>query len=341
VTPVSASDVRVTVEDSIDAVGRMAWTALADACDASVFYRYDFLSSVERQPLTFPSLALYLIARDHHDEIVAALPVYHQHTKDPFSAEPGGGPVMDAVVGHVWHCYDSTVLSRDPLTPAVIERLWSALEDVAVTTGAQLWGLVNLPLDGPVAQQLAGIGLTIEETAPRYQLRVPASGGSVDAHLAAVGRESRRTLRKFVHRAERDGAKIVALGGREGLDDDVLDLCLQTADKHAPGYYPPDRLSALIRDLGDACRILRLELGDRLLAASICMYDDSRMHAWAGGCVYPDELNWSPQYVLFAAELEAGLASGRPVLECGRRNDVFKTRYGLRPQRLGRAVRRS
>jgi CelD/BcsL family acetyltransferase involved in cellulose biosynthesis len=100
-------------------------------------------------------------------------------------------------------------------------------------------------------------------------------------------------------------------------------------------------MAALIRRLGDACRLIRVELDGVLLAVSICMYDASRMHAWAGGCRYPPGLNWSPQYVLFAAELETAFAAGLPVLECGRRNDEFKTRYGLRPQRLGRAVRRS
>jgi CelD/BcsL family acetyltransferase involved in cellulose biosynthesis len=338
---VADGDFHVTVEESLDAVGRQAWDALADACDASVFYRYDFLVSVEKQPLTHPSRALYLVVRDRAGSLAAVLPVYSQRTRDPFSAEPDGGPMLDVLAGQVWHCYDTTVLSRDAANPTLLIALWSALESLAHRLGAQMWGLVNLPLHGPVARGLSAIGVPVEETAPRYQLPMPARGGDLEAHLAGIGRESRRTMRKFLNRAERDGAKVVSVAGADGLDEDVLALCLETADKHAPGYYPADRLSALVRNLGAACRILRLERDGRLLAASICMYDNSRMHAWAGGCSYPGELNWSPQYVLFAAELTAGFASGLPMLECGRRNDAFKLRYGLRPQRLGRAVRRS
>jgi CelD/BcsL family acetyltransferase involved in cellulose biosynthesis len=336
-----AAGLELTVETSIDAVGRTAWDALADACDASVFYRYDFLRSVEDHPLTYPSTARYLVARDESGTPVAALPVYHQRTRDPFSTEPGGGPVLDALVGHVWHCYDTALLCRQPLDVRLVERFWVALEGLAARLGAQMWGLVSLPLAGELARHLAAVGVELEETAPRYRLPIATPGG-LAAHLAAgVGRSSRRTLRKYTRRAVRDGARIVQLPGVAGLDRQVLDLCLGTADKHAPGYYPPDRLAALVRRLGDACRILRVELDGRLLAASICLYDRSRMHTWAGGCRYPAELSWSPQYVLFAAELEAGFAAGRPMLECGRRNDEFKTRYGLVPHRLGRAVRRA
>jgi CelD/BcsL family acetyltransferase involved in cellulose biosynthesis len=133
---------------------------------------------------------------------------------------------------------------------------------------------------------------------------------------------------------------ITVAEGRQVLDDAVLDLCVATADKHAPGYYPPVALGALIEALGPNCRIIRIELAGVLLATSICLVDTGRLHAWAGGCRYPQELKWSPQYVLFAAELEAGFATGLPVLECGRRNDEFKSRHGLQPLPLGRVVRR-
>ena len=77
-----------------------------------------------------------------------------------------------------------------------------------------------------------------------------------------------------------------------------------------------------------------MELDGQLLACSICLLDRSTAHYWAGGASYPAELNWSPQYVLFGAELEHGFASGRRVLEFGRRNDEFKTRYRLQPRQL-------
>ncbi|MFG2526534.1 GNAT family N-acetyltransferase [Streptomyces sp. NPDC048516] len=331
--------VRVTVTDSIASVGRGAWTELVDACDAPVFHSYDFLRSVESSPLTYPSTAYYLLAHDG-GELVAALPVFLQRTRDPFATGPGADAVLDALVGNVWHCYDTRLLCRRPLNAWLVEQFWTALGDLARDHRAQLWGLVNIAAGEPLAQQLKAIGVEVEETVPRYRLPLAGGPATLDEHLAGIGRASRRSLRQYARRAERAGAGITLRTGREALDDEVLGLCLSTADKHAPGYYPPDRLGALIESLGENCRLLRIDLDGTLLAVSVCLYDDTRMHAWAGGCRYPAELNWSPQYALFDAELKAGFASGRPVLECGRRNDEFKTRYGLQAYPLARAVQR-
>lgn len=331
--------VSVSVVDSLDKIGAKAWDTLADVSDASVFYRRQFLQSVERQPLSSPSEAMYMLGHDPTGRLVAALPLYLQETRDPFAATSDSG-VVKALLGHVWHCYDTTLLSEGSLDPGLVARFWSSLENLADASGAELWGLVNVPLKEPLARHLTAAGVGIEETVPRYRLLLAGGPASLNDHLASVGRASRRTLRHYVRRAEHAGAVITVREGREVLDQAVLDLCLATADKHAPGYYPPDRLAALVEQLGTDCRIIRLELDGELLAVSICMLDRTRMHAWAGGSLYPPELNWSPQYVLFAAELRAGFESGRAVLECGRRNDEFKSRYQLKAHRLGRAVRR-
>ncbi|MFF7361536.1 GNAT family N-acetyltransferase [Streptomyces sp. NPDC008125] len=332
--------IRITVADSLASVGHEAWTELVTACGAGVFQSYDFLRSVESDPLTYPSAASYLLAHTGAGDLVAALPVYLQQTRDPFATGPGADTVLNALVGHVWHCYDTRLLHRGELTVLLVEQFWQALEDLAAEYRAELWGLANVALREPLAEHLTAIGVPVEETAPRYRLPIAGGPATLDEHLAGIGRSSRRSLRQSARRAERSGARSTLRTGRDALDQDVLDLCLGTANKHAPGYYPPDRLGALIERLGESCQILRIDLGGTLLATSICLYDDTRMHAWAGGCLYPAELNWSPQYALFEAELRAGFGSGRPVLECGRRNDEFKLRYGLQAYPLGRAVRR-
>lgn len=326
----------VSVHRSIEQVGRAEWTALVRAAGAPVFYGFDFLAAVQAAPLSAGARAYYLVLRDGDGTLAAGLPVYLQDTVDPFG-DPAAGPVR-ALLGHVWHCYDTRLPSREPLTAALVGQVWAALEQLAGQLDAELWGLVNVALAEPLAGHLAAAGVPVEPTVPRY--RLPVAGGDLPAHLATISRSARRTLRQYARRAERAGAVTTLAEGRLALDSDVLALCLATADKHAPGYYPPAELAALVRRLGPDCAVLRVELAGTLLAASICLYDSGRMHTWAGGCRYPAELNWSPQYVLFAAELEAGFASGRPVLECGRRNDDFKRRYGLRPYLLGRAVQR-
>ncbi|MGC9665987.1 GNAT family N-acetyltransferase [Planosporangium sp. 12N6] len=320
---------------SVTAIGRERWSRFAAAAGANVFFSYDFLHSVEKNPLSQPSEPFYLVLRDGPDRLAAALILYLQETVDPFGPPDGG--VTRMLVGHVWHCYETMVLSAGPLGAEPVRALCAAMARLAAGTGAATCGLVNVPWDGPLASQLAAAGLRGQETTPRYQLR-PAPGSTLGDHLAGVGRASRRSLRQYMRRAQRVGAEISFEVGATVLDDDVLALCKATADKHAPGYYPPVELTALIKSLGENCRILRIDLDGGLLAVSICLFDDQRAHFWAGGCRYPEEFNWSPQYVLFGAEIEQGLATGRPIVEFGRRNDEFKRRYGLRPQRLGRFV---
>jgi hypothetical protein len=328
------------VAESVEEVGDAAWSALVAACDAPAFYGYDFLRSIETLPLTYPSAARYLLAEGPSGELAAALPLYLQRTTDPFGRPGERHAPVQALLGHVWHCYDTQLLSRAPLSRELVARFWDALTALAARYGAQLWGLVNIALEEPLAQHLRAIGVPVEPTVPRYRLPLRPDGPAcLDQHLATIGRASRRTLRLYRNRAERAGAQVITASGPAAPD--VLELCLKTADKHAPGYYPPERLGALIEHLGEACQVIRLELAGRLLATSICLYDKSRIHAWSGGSVYPAELNWSPQYVLFAAELQTAMASGLPMMECGRRNDEFKSRHGLRPYQLGRAVRRA
>lgn len=331
--------IELRVADSIEEVGPAAWSSLAKACDAPVFYSYDFLRSIETAPLTYPSTALYLVAVGASGELAAALPVYLQRTTDPFAGQGDSQAPVQALLGHVWHCYDTRLLSRAPLTEGLVARFWDTLAGLAAGSGAELWGLVNIALGEPLARHLGAIGVEVEPTVPRYRLPLRPDGpADLDEHLAFVGRASRRTLRAYCRRAVRAGAKVTVTSGP--ATPDVLELCLKTADKHAPGYYPPERLGVLIERLGEACKVIRLELDGRLLATSVCLYDKARVHAWAGGSEYPAELNWSPQYVLFAAELETAIASGLPMMECGRRNDEFKSRHGLKPYPLGRAIRR-
>jgi hypothetical protein len=62
----------------------------------------------------------------------------------------------------------------------------------------------------------------------------------------------------------------------------------------------------------------------------VCLHDGDVLHCWAGGARYPDELNWSPNHVLFHAELSLAFRLHVTRLECGRRNDEFKARHRLR-----------
>ncbi len=301
-----------------------AWRRFCVATSAPVFYSWPVLQSVETQPLTADSQPYYLWTAEPDGSISAATVVYAQTAVNPFGA-PGSAP-EPMLVGHLWHCYDSRLLSVGPLDAEVVTAFARALDGLADGLGMASRGLHNLDRRGP----LAGLVSELTPGADRYQL-VPRPGDSAEQHLDGVGRSSRRTMRKYCRRAVEDGLQVRFVPPADGLADDVLALCLATADKHAPGYYPPEALSRLLLALGDDCRILRLELDGELLACSICLLDADSAHFWAGGSLYPERLNWSPQYVLFAEEISHGLQTGKRVLEFGRRNDEFKLRYGLQP----------
>lgn len=322
------------VVEDLREIGREPWTTLVERSEAPAFYSYDFLTSLARDPLSPAARPFYLAAYERR-ELCAAMPVYLQHAADPFA--PGAAPVR-SLLGHVWHCYDTRLLSSVGLSGRLVERFWRELAQLAADLSADRWGLVNVALRESLAGLLAGIGVPLRAGAPRYRLALASGPGSLDEHLAEIGRASRRSLRQQVRRAERAGTRVRFGTGRDLLDRDVLDLLLATADKHAPGYYPPDAVAALVSALGGACQVLRVELAGELLATSLCLRDRRRLHTWAGGSRYPDQLNWSPQYVLFHAELAAGFRRRPDVLECGRRNDEFKLRYGLRPYPLAHAV---
>lgn len=323
----SADAASVRVSRHLDELTEPAWRRFTEASRAPVFYSWEFLSSIEAHPLTAGSEPYYLSMPGDDGELRAATVVYGQRAVNPFGA-PGSAP-EPMLVGHLWHCYDSRLLSTDRLTDHTVTAFAEALDRLADELGMASRGLHNLDRSG----SLAALADPLADGTSRYQL-TPAPTGTLDRHLEQVGRASRRTMRKYCRRAAEDGLRASFRPPAEALADDVLELCLATADKHAPGYYPPDALGRLLRELGNDCRILRLELDDRLLACSICLLDADSAHFWAGGSLYPAELNWSPQYVLFAEELRHGFASGKPILEFGRRNDEFKLRYGLRPRPL-------
>lgn len=316
----------LVVTDRLDELGRPAWQRLVERSAAPVFYHWNFLRSIEKLPLTAGSRPYYLAIRDSSGrQLTAATVVYAQHATNPFGPPDTTGEPM--LVGHLWHCYDSRLLSTGPLTAELTDGFAEGLDRLADELVMHSRGLHNLDRAGPLASLLGPDRLTTG--AVRYQLN-PSPGDDLAGHLQTVGRSSRRTLRKYRQRALAAGVKITAGSDLTG----VLELCGATAAKHAPGYYPPGALGQLLESLGEQCQILRVELDGQLLACSICLLDDGTAHYWAGGASYPDELNWSPQYVLFGAELEHGFASGRRVLEFGRRNDGFKARFGLQPRQL-------
>lgn len=324
-------EARAEVLGSIHDLDPDEWAELCRRSGAPAFYGHEFLAAYEERPLQPIERALYVAVRTPAGELVAGVPAYVQPAADPFGvlASALGRSAERVLISHVAHCYDTWVPALRP-DPATVGLVWRTLSDLAAERGVDAFGFANVAASGPLAAALEAMGERLIAGAPRYRLGLSPLQGPED-YLGLLGPSTRKTLRRYVRRAAAAGVTVAWSAGGEGDLADVLSLCEATARRRAPGYYVPAAVEALVRRLGDRCRILRLRHDGRTLAASICLVDDRRFHTWAGGSLYPPGLGFSPQYVLFFEEVNAALASGRPVLEGGRRNDEFKARHGLRP----------
>lgn len=319
----------LTVEtvDSTSAVDAAEWDALVDTCAASVFYRYRVLSAYERSGLGSQHGQAYVLGRNADGELVAGLPLYLLDAREILGIlgiEATTG-TQSAVISHFPHCYDSTVLlANGPGTD--LSAVWSAVTEYGRRSGAALCGLLNVPADAGIAERLREMAGTAVSGAPRWYLDT-ANVADTDDVLRTMSRSTRKTLRRNVNRALADGAHVERCYGA-GVEDAVA-LCAATAAKHGNGYYPPKAMRSFLTGLGDQFIVLRVRHRDRTLAASVCLRDGATLHTWAGGARYPDDTKWSPNYVLFHQELELAFSLGVSRLECGRRNDDFKSRHRL------------
>ena len=316
------------IVNNISEIGKETWDRLKDHSEASIFYEWEFVKSIESSPLTKGAIPYYLIFQGVNEKPVSIVTLYLQTTLNPFDALATEPERM--LIGHFWHCYDTKILSSFEPDTEFLFFMRDHISSLAQMLNAQSCGLCNIVERSGFSESLNAAGFLIEKGASRYSI-VPNGNLTLNQHLKNVGRSSRRTLNHYIRRSKEAGVKITFESVSLGLTSQVLDLCLATANKHAKGYYPPLELALLLKNLGDSCKLLKIELNGTLLAVSICLLDKDSAHFWAGGCLYPKDLNWSPQYVLFAAEIEYGLELGKKRIEFGRRNDEFKIRFGLTP----------
>ncbi|HEU4730039.1 MAG TPA: GNAT family N-acetyltransferase [Kofleriaceae bacterium] len=329
----------VTVSDDIDEIPAPAWGELMTAIRAPVFYRRDFVRAYQRSNLGGAMRTVYLTVAGGGGALAAALPAYLLD-----AAETGrvlGMPALaadprPALLGHLPHCYDTALPIRGG-DPEVLAVLWSALRAEGRRAGAATIGLMNVPAGSPARAALERLpGVAVVPGAARWSLDASAYP-DLDRFLAVMSRSTRRNLRGARSRADRDGARIEITAHGPADDhaaiDDAVALCVATAAKHGSRYYPGGPLRRFLGELDDYL-VIRVRLGDRTLAASICLREASVLHTWAGGAHYPPELRWSPNHVLFHAELELGFRIGVERIHCGRRNDEFKARHRLTREEL-------
>lgn len=329
--------VAVESHTRIGKVAAAEWDGVVAAADAPVFYRHRFLTAYEAAPLQPVEEFVYLVAREQGTgRPRAVLPLYLIPWNDPLGVLAPLVPEerrRRLLLTHVWHWYDTRLPAVD-LDEELVAALCEEIRTVGRDAGAETFAFVNVADERRLVQLLERAGAVVVPRERRFLLPLERFG-SLEGYLASLSSSARKNLGRYARRA-RDAAVEIRID-EPPVEDvaDVVVLCRRVASKHGnEAYYPAEPLTALLENAVPELRVIRIELGGRSIAVSICFLDGRRFHTWAGGADYGAGDRFSPNYVLFNEEVRLAFRSGCAVLEGGRRNETFKLRYGMRPVEL-------
>jgi predicted N-acyltransferase len=332
----------VEVSDRVAELDPADWDGVVTAAGAPVFYTHAYLAAYERDPLAAVDAHAYLVVhRRGAGTPVAVLPLYLQRRPDPLACLAPAYPELaghPALLTHVWHCYDThlptTAADAAPLVGAVL----AAMRRVARRLGAPYCGLVNVARGSPTGRALRAAGQPLRHVMDRFAADLRGMDG-FEGYLARLGPRARANLRRNARRAAEAGVVTTVVPPDRADLDEVAALCGRTAARFGnTGFYPARTFGRFVRGLGGAAHVLQVRQHGRLVAAGVCLVDSQRFHTWTCGVDYDVEGNFSPYAVLFAESVALALRLGRPVLEGGRSNAVFKQRHGLSVRHLEACV---
>ncbi|MEU9135275.1 GNAT family N-acetyltransferase [Streptomyces sp. NPDC048404] len=344
----STRHITVDVTDRIDEVDIAQWEQVATESIAPVHYTPGYLRAYETSPLS-PFLAARYVTATEAGRTLAVLPCYLQKQGDPYGFLRAVG-IEDAdgtaLLGHNWYCYDTRVPVRATgpgQRSRVLGAVLDALRDLAAADGARTAGLVSVPEGDPVLDVARHKGWRVAPIVTRFQLPLHTGAGdgfgSYDSYLATLGARTRRTIRQYLRRAADAGVTTAVEAPRPDFLRRVGDLTRSTAAKYgSAGMYPESAFTDFVMALGDNARVVRVDRGDRTLAAAVVLLDEERLHMWAGGTSHATLDGFSPNYLLWATEIRTAIEGGKRWVEGGRGNAPMKTRHGMRPLRLHACV---
>jgi CelD/BcsL family acetyltransferase involved in cellulose biosynthesis len=299
-----------------------------------VFYRTPYLTSYQRVNLMDADAYAYLVLRDEDGGTRAALPVTRQTAMDPLRVlarhEPEIACDSVGLLSHVWHCYDTRVPMRGDAGTADLAAILDAQRRLAKDLDAPWYGLVNVDATGDLARRLGELGARGVPIEERFLLDLPP-GFDMDDYLALLTRRHRYSMRNQLRRAADAGASVAVLAPREADLDEHLRLVRLIGAKHGvESLYPPGTFQHFQLGLGDDACTIEVRVGGRLVGVGIFLLDETRVHFWTAGVDYAAADTFSPFYVLYHEGIQLALRRGAARFECGRRNGVFKRRYGMR-----------
>lgn len=327
----------VEIHDDPPDAADAGWETIACATGAPIFYRAGYLTAYHDESLGDIDRFAYLTVHDPGvDQPVAVVPIGLHRTADPIGglrlAHPGieTGP---ALLSHVWHCYDTRIVGAVERAD-VVTAVLATLADRAATWGARWYGFVNVERGSATSVALTAAGLPGTHLVDRFVTDLTGVD-DLDGYLARLGTRARANLTRNARRAREAGLVTSTVSPDEADLAEVAELCARTATRFGnTGFYPTDRFARFVATLGPLAHILRVRQRGKLVAVGVCLTDETRLHTWTCGVDYDVTGNASPYAVLFAASVSLALRLGRPILEGGRGNEVFKRRHGLTARHL-------
>ncbi|WP_197288945.1 GNAT family N-acetyltransferase [Nocardia sp. NRRL S-836] len=308
---------------------------------APVFYEHAYLDAYEQAPLTNIDAFAYLVVK-RGDETVAVTPAYLQTAADPLGCLYAAYPEardQPALLSHTWHCYDAHVPST--LGVDVVPTVISGLLRVASLYRAQWCGFVNVRRGSELGQELRANGLPARHLVDRWTADLTGVT-DYEHYLARLGERARANLRRTGRRSGEAGVTTEVLPVSAAALDEITALCGLTATRFDNnGFYPEGTFAKFVTALGGRVHVIEVRQRGRLVAAGVCLTDETRFHTWTCGVDYAVDGNYSPYAVLFAESVRLAIELGKPVLEGGRGNTVFKQRHGLTPRHLDAVLLRA
>ncbi|WP_327350803.1 GNAT family N-acetyltransferase [Streptomyces sp. NBC_01304] len=332
----------VTLADSVDDVDATAWERVAADAGAPVHYSPAYLRAYETSPLS-PYVSVHYLSAVDAGRTVGLLPCYLQKQGDPYGfLRAVGVPDTDgpALLGHNWYCYDTRIpvrASSPERRDRILDTVLDALVDLAASAGAPVAGLVSVAEGDPVLAVARRKGWRVAPIVTRFQLPLRNLAqhdpyDMYDAYLATLGARTRRTIRQYTRRAAEAGVTTAVEAPHPRFLRTVCELTRRTAAKHGSAdMYPESAFIDFVMALGERARVVRVDQEDRTLAAAVVLLDEERLHMWVGGTSHATVDSFSPNYLLWAAEIRHAIDAGKLWVEGGRANQPMKSRHGMTP----------
>jgi hypothetical protein len=315
-----------------------AWDECVQELQAPFFYTRKYLAAYHVAPPGDFLAARYLLVRAD-DNAAAVLPLFLVQPSDPRLV--GNGTLLESTQGSAllcpsWHCY----AGEFPLAESTgaLEATWNCMREIARELGAAVHGFINLPADDWRLPALAAMGISVRPLDTRYAARI--TGATKHCDLSRVSSKHRREVRRQVRRAQEAGLAVKAVDGPDAaLIGDLARMSGANAARLGSAQlYVPDRIEAFVSLLGERCTLVCVSHEDKMIGGAFCFTDTLRFHTWYGGMPTRKIGTFSPNYLLFMAELQEADRRELPIFEAGRRSGEFKQRYGFSPIKLSCAL---